>query len=117
MAAMKFHSSLATAGRLAQLLTALYCFAVLKSAESDTAARWRADNRVIDLHQHIDFTPERLTRAVRIMDRAGIGMGVNLSGGTTTQEAGKQSEFERNRTLAEGLFPGKFLYYMNLDYR
>src|SRR5882672_6666604 len=60
---------------------------------------WRGEHRIIDLHQHIDFTPEHLARAVKIMDRAGIGIGVNLSGGTTTHEEGKLSEFGRNRKL------------------
>jgi len=80
------------------------------------ADRWRSERRVIDLHQHIDYTPEHLARAVRIMDRAGIGLEVNLSGGTTTHETGKPSEFERNKELADRLFPGRFIHYMNLDY-
>jgi hypothetical protein len=28
---------------------------------------WRRELRIIDLHQHIDYTPERLVRAVQIM--------------------------------------------------
>src|SRR2546421_498648 len=80
------------------------------------AKSWRVENRIIDLHQHIDYTPEHLARAVRIMDRAGIGIEVNLSGGTTTHEEGKPSEFERNKELADKLFPGRFMHYMNLDY-
>src|SRR5438128_4695927 len=80
------------------------------------ADSWRAEHRFIDLHQHIDYTPEHLARAVRIMDRAGVGIEVNLSGGTTTHEAGKRSEFERNKELANKLFPGRFVHYMNLDY-
>ena len=52
------------------------------------AKSWRVENRLIDLHQHIDYTPEHLARAVRIMDRVGIGIEVNLSGGTTTHEEG-----------------------------
>jgi len=81
------------------------------------AADWRTERRIIDLHQHINCTPEHLARAVRILDRAGIGIGVNLSGGTTTSEPGKLSEFERNRANSERLFPGRFILYMNLDYR
>ena len=81
-----------------------------------SANAWRAEHRVIDLHQHIDYTPEHLARAVRIMDRAGVGIEVNLSGGTTTHEAGIRSEFERNKELADKLFPGRFMHYMNLDY-
>ena len=95
---------------------------LLRGAENVTDVRelakgWRAGHRIVDLHQHIDFTPEHLTRAVKIMDRAGIGIGVNLSGGTTTHEEGKVSEFERNRKLADELFPGRFIHYMNLDYK
>src|SRR5437773_5269068 len=78
--------------------------------------QWRAHRRIIDLHQHIDYTPEHLARAVRIMDRAGIGLEVNLSGGTTTRQEGKQADFERNKGLADQLFPGRFVHYMNLDY-
>src|SRR6266540_4859132 len=80
------------------------------------ADSWRVERRVVDLHQHIDYTPDHLARAVRIMDRVGIGLEVNLSGGTTTHQPGKPSEFERNKKLADQLFPGRFIHYMNLDY-
>jgi hypothetical protein len=81
------------------------------------AERWRSDHRVIDLHQHIDFTPEHLARAVKIMDAVGIGIGVNLSGGTVTPGPdGGASEFQVNRSLGERLHPGRFVYYLNLDY-
>ncbi len=80
------------------------------------ADKWRLEQRTIDLHQHLDYTPEHLARAVRIMDRVGIGIGVNLSGGTTTHEEGRLSEFQRNKELADQLFPGRFVHYMNLDY-
>jgi predicted TIM-barrel fold metal-dependent hydrolase len=94
----------------------------LQGAESVTevrelAERWRAERRTIDLHQHINYTPEHLARAVRIMDRVGIGFGVNLSGGTTTHEEGKPSQFEQNKKLTDELFPGRFIHYMNLDYK
>ena len=39
---------------------------------------WRAEKRLIDLHLHINSTPEHLQRAVSIMDRAGIGVGGEL---------------------------------------
>ncbi len=80
------------------------------------ADTWRAEHRLIDLHQHIDYTEEHLARAVRIMDRVGLGIGVNLSGSTTTQKPGEKSQFERNKELADRLFPGRFVHYMNLDY-
>src|SRR6266568_3371350 len=77
---------------------------------------WRREHRIIDLHQHIDCTPEHLARAVQIMDRVGIGIAVNLSGGTTTRQGDAPSEFGRNKQLADRLFPGRFIHYMNLDY-
>lgn len=80
-------------------------------------AVWRAEKRVIDLHMHIDGTPERFERAVGIMDRAGVGIGVNLSGGTVIPgEGGGKSEFETVKALADARFPGRFVHYMNLDY-
>ena len=32
------------------------------------------------------------------------------------QKAGETSAFERNKKLADELFPGRFVHYMNLDY-
>ena len=81
------------------------------------AEQWRAEHRVIDLHMHIDFTPEHLGRAVKIMDSVGIGVGVNLGTGTVTPGAkGEPSDFERNKALADKLFPGRLVHYMLLDY-
>src|SRR5512143_3716337 len=71
---------------------------------------WRREHRIIDLHQHIDCTTQHLARAVKIMDTVGVGLIVNLSGGTVTPGAGgAASEFERNKRLAEALFRGRFL--------
>ena len=43
---------------------------------------------------------------------------MNLSGGTTTRGTNDApSEFERNKALADRLYPGRFLHYMNLDYK
>jgi len=80
------------------------------------ADTWRAQRRLIDLHQHIEHRPERLARTVAILDRAGIGLAVNLSGGTVTRKGDAPSEFERNRQLADQTAPGRFLLYFNLDY-
>ena len=87
-------------------------------SESQRQARaWRAQHRTIDLHQHINGTTQHLSRAVKIMDAVGIGIAVNLSGGTVTRpRADEPSEFERTKAIADALFPGRFLYYMNLDY-
>ncbi len=32
------------------------------------AQQWRAEHRIIDLHQHVAYNPQQLTRAIRIMD-------------------------------------------------
>lgn len=80
------------------------------------AAVWREEHRLIDLHFHVAYDKEKLARAVKIMDEVGIGVGVNLSGGTTTAPDGQSSVFEKNKALADSLFPGRFAHYMNLDY-
>ena len=79
-------------------------------------AEWRREKRFIDLHQHIAYTPDDLARAVRIMDRAGLGLVANLSGGAVTRKGDEPSAFERNKALAERLVPGRIIPYMNLDY-
>ena len=78
--------------------------------------QWRAEHRLIDLPQHVDYTEEHLRRCIQIMDAAGIGIVVNLSGGTVTHKPGEVSEFQRNQELADRLFPGRFVHYFNLDY-
>jgi len=106
------------------LVSTLACVASGQASEKPTLAParaeadlWRSEHRTIDLHQHIDSTTQHVSRAVKIMDAVGIGMAVNLSGGTVTRgDPGVQSEFERNKTLADELYPGRFLLYMNLDY-
>ena len=80
------------------------------------SGQWRSEKRVIDLHMHIDGTPERFDRAVRIMDQAGVGIGVNLSGGTVIPGEGGISPFEKVKALADERYPGRFVHYMNLDY-
>jgi predicted TIM-barrel fold metal-dependent hydrolase len=87
------------------------------NAVRQQAAQWRAGYRTIDLHQHINYTTQHLTRAVKIMDAVGLGIGVNLSGGTVTRGTNGVSAFERNKQLADALFPGRFLHYFNLDYK
>jgi predicted TIM-barrel fold metal-dependent hydrolase len=81
-----------------------------------TPETWRAEHRIIDLHMHIDPSAEHFARAVKIMDAAGLGIGVNLSGGTVTHDPGEKSEFEHTKELADRLYPGRFIHYMNLDY-
>ena len=105
-------------------VAALTLFQQPADAKDDVAAthketaQWRAEHRTIDLHLHIEAKEERYARAVKIMDAAGLGLGVNLSGGTVTRGTNAApSEFERNKALADRLFPGRFLHYMNLDYK
>jgi predicted TIM-barrel fold metal-dependent hydrolase len=80
------------------------------------ADAWRTAHRLIDLHTHVDPTPEHMAEAVRVMDAVGIGVAVNLSGGTVTREGGAPSAFEQTKKFADERFPGRFLEYMNLDY-
>jgi predicted TIM-barrel fold metal-dependent hydrolase len=89
-----------------------------ESDAREQATRWRAEHRFIDMHQHINGTKEHITRAARIMDMVGLGIGVNLSGGTVTPGTnGAASAFEKTKALCDELFPGRFLQYMNLDYK
>ena len=82
-----------------------------------TPEEWRAQRRIIDLHQHITAKPEFFDRAVRIMDRAGVGIGVNITAGTSLPGTNGLSEFESTQTLATQQQPGRFLHYVNLDFR
>jgi predicted TIM-barrel fold metal-dependent hydrolase len=99
------------------LLAAIFfSYALGQCFASDASQLWRAEHRLIDLHQHIGFNPQQLARAVRTMDASGIGVAVNLSGDVTISRDGKTSQFEQNKALADKLFPGRFVHYMNLDY-
>src|SRR5690242_20556497 len=97
--------------RIALLFAVSISFPALAA---DTPQQWRADKRLIDMHEHIEGATQRLARAVKIMDTVGIGLEVNLSGGTVTQRTnGAPSEFERNKAMADKLYPGRFLQYFN----
>lgn len=96
------------------------CMAFAESREQIVleADGWRAEHRFIDLHEHLDYSPEFLTRAVRVLDAAGIGLGVDLTPGTVTPGSnGEPSEFEQHKKLEDTLFPGRWIQYMNLDYK
>src|SRR5215207_3397263 len=83
-----------------------------------TPDQWRAEKRLIDLHMHVNPTPEHLDRAVKIMDAAGIGVAVNLGVGTATPGTdGGPSQLEAAKKLADERHPGRFLHYMTLDYK
>jgi predicted TIM-barrel fold metal-dependent hydrolase len=111
-----------TALNVVALMTAVILSSSIQAGPSTQAdARrpaeaWRAEHRLIDLHQHVDCTEAHLKREVGIMDTVGLGIAVNLSGGTVTHEPGQASEFQRNKALADRLYPDRFLHYMNLDY-
>jgi hypothetical protein len=77
---------------------------------------WRKERRIIDLHQHLEAAPERFERAIGILDRSGVGIGVILGAGTVTAKEGQPSDFEKARTLADSLYPGRFMHHMLLDY-
>ncbi len=82
------------------------------------AEQWRAEHRIIDLHQHVSYATQHLARAVKIMDAVGVGTIVDLDGGVVTKGKDQtQSPFQRNKATADALFPGRFVHYMHLDYR
>ncbi len=85
--------------------------AVQREADS-----WRREHRLIDLHEHILPVAEALAHAVKIHDEVGIGLAVNLSGGTVTPTRQGPSDLEYTVALANQLYPGRFLEYMSLDY-
>jgi hypothetical protein len=104
----------------------LFCAALPfpAGAQDDVAAvvreadQWRAEHRLVDLHQHMDYSPELLARAIRVLDASGVGLGIDLTPGTVTPGAhGEPSEFESHKKMEDTLFPGRWLQYMNLDYK
>ena len=97
----------------------LSCSSLRPDSPATTRAQceqWRADHRIIDLHQHLNGTTQHLTRAVRIMDRVGVGVGVNLSGGFVTKGTSGVSPFEEIKRLTDRMFPGRIVHYMNLNF-
>src|SRR5829696_6856049 len=67
---------------------------------------WRREKRLIDVHMHMGAGKGGLDRSIGIMDQVGLGVGVNLSGGTVTHEPGKPSAFERSKAVADAAHPG-----------
>src|SRR5688500_15360743 len=87
----------------------------IAAAEDDLPAvrkeanQWRAEHRLIDLHQHVAMTPDHLARAVNIMDSVGIGVAVSLgSGSVTPGPNGEPSGFEQAKKLTDDRHPGRF---------
>jgi predicted TIM-barrel fold metal-dependent hydrolase len=113
----------------ARLLNALILAALLPlinntQAEEDTgstqrqADQWRAAHRIIDLHQHLDYQPDLLAQAIKVMDASGIGLGIDLTPGTVTPgPSGQPGEFESHKKMEDTLYPGRWVQYMNLDYK
>jgi len=90
-----------------------------QAATRREADGWRKDHLLIDLHEHIDPTPEHIARAVRIQDAVGIGLAVELSGGVVTSPRDGRSgpsDFELTKAALDQLAPGRFVEYMNLDF-
>ncbi|MEW6074067.1 MAG: amidohydrolase family protein [Planctomycetota bacterium] len=83
---------------------------------SAAAEAWRAEARPIDLHVHVGGREDWIRQAIAVMDEAGIGLAVNLSGGTVTRVGDEPSELERSLALFGEVAPGRFVQYMNLDY-
>src|SRR5579859_3897645 len=88
------------------------------STSAALPAQWRAENRIIDLHQHLDYTEALLARAIKVMDASGVGLGIDLTPGTVTRgPKGELSEFETHKKFEDTLFPARWVQYMNLDYQ
>ena len=77
---------------------------------------WRREGRIIDLHQHIEAAPEKIRRALRILDPSGVGLAANLGAGVVTHAEGEVSEFERVKSLFDAHGTDRFVQYMLLDY-
>lgn len=86
-----------------------------KPGPDEDPARWRAEKRLVDMHVHVDRAADRYARAIAILDTAGVGVAVNLSGGKVTPAEGGRSGLEISLELG-ARHPGRFLQYMNLDY-
>lgn len=104
---------------LLALLSTLLCSTV--QAEDPRAAAlspevWRREKRIIDLHLHVEGRSERYERALGILDRAGVGIGVNLGAGTTSHKEGELSGFEATKLVGDKVAPGRFVHSMLIDY-
>jgi predicted TIM-barrel fold metal-dependent hydrolase len=85
-------------------------------ADALSADVWRRERRLIDMHMHIEPLSERYARAARIMNAAGIGVGVELGSGTAVSHGGKPSELEAATTVSREHAPERFVHYAILDY-
>ena len=73
----------------------------------ESPEQWRAEHRIIDLHQHINCTTQHLARAVKIMDAVGRWARREPERRHGDAPAGRRaSEFERNKAAGgHALFP------------
>jgi len=96
---------------------AVVCSAFARASDDPEAVAWRVVRRLADVHVHVEATEERYARAARLLDQAGIGFALNLSGGTATRPAGGgPSQLEHHRERVERLHPGRFGLALNLDW-
>src|SRR5438105_7672601 len=107
-------------GRGSALLLIVAMFFIRSAARAQQTPsapdQWRSEKRLIDMHMHVDPTPEHMARAVKIMDAAGIGIAVNLGVGTVTPgKDGTPSQLEQAKKLADQNHPGRFLQHLILD--
>lgn len=85
-------------------------------ADALSADAWRRERRLVDMHMHIEPLPERYARAVRIMDAAGIGVGVELGSGTAVQRGEEPSALAQAMAVWHEHAAERFVHYAILDY-
>ncbi|MCA9261497.1 MAG: amidohydrolase family protein, partial [Planctomycetales bacterium] len=85
-------------------------------ADALNADVWRREQRLIDVHMHVEGDPQRYERAVRVMNAAGIGVALELGSGTTLAPVDGLSKFENAIRISSVAQPGRFMHDMVLDY-
>ncbi|QDU56657.1 amidohydrolase family protein [Aeoliella mucimassa] len=106
------------------LLCALLCWNTSNALAAETDPRadalqasvWRDEQRIVDVHTHIEAQPERFERAARIFQAVGVGTAMELGSGTLTSQEGATSAFEQKKAVGEQTCPDLFMYDMLLDY-
>lgn len=105
---------------LTMMSCSVFCFSTA-AQKSDFAAEkpadsWRKQSFIVDAHVHVTTDPSTISLAAAVMRRNGIGLGINLTGGTVTKAPGSISELEKAIALTNKVAPGQFVHCMNLDY-
>ena len=67
-------------------------------ADALNADVWRREQRLIDVHMHVEGDPQRYERAVRVMNAAGIGVALELGSGTTLAPVGPSNPCSSGQT-------------------